>query len=118
MIQMNNSKAPSLFSRSLITATNISLTNGADSALLLLRSLCCISPLEPTARLDHHAIKRCICNSVKMGDLHHILDEIKTFTMHKKNNKLYVLWVITEQNSTGHGQPNILIRGANRDILS
>ncbi len=79
---------------------------GADSALLLLRSLYCISPLEVTASLDHHAIKGCICNSMKMGDLNNILAELKTFTMHKnkKINKLYELRVITEQNSTGHGQ--------------
>lgn len=41
-----------------------------------------------------------------MGDLHYILAELKTFTMHKnkKINKLYELRVITEQNSTEHGQ--------------
>lgn len=68
-------------SRSLITATNISPTNGAvlgaDSALQLLRSLYCISSLEVTTSLDHHAIKSCICNSMKMGDLNYIPDELK-----------------------------------------
>lgn len=37
-------------------------------------------PLETTASLDHNAIKKCICNSMKTVDLNNILVDLEPFT--------------------------------------